>query len=281
MLRLALLGHPVAHSRSPAMMRAALEAMGLDGVYVPFDVAPDRLADAVKGVAALGFDGANVTLPHKSSVMPLLARVDATARRVGAVNTLARVGDGLAGHNTDVDGLLGALRAHGADPRDGDVVVLGAGGAARAAAVGVALAGVRSVTVIARQETSALSVAESALHAARCHAHAVGLGTAGAARALERATLVVQATSCGMAGGAPSDALLAGADLTRCRRATPAIDLVYTPAVTPWMDAADRAGLRVLAGAGAEMLARQGAAAVRHWTSREAPLDVMRLALGL
>ena len=128
---------------------------------------------------------------------------------------------------------------------------------------------------------SALSVAESARDAARCYAHAEGLGTAGAERALVGATLVVQATSCGMAGGAPSDALLAGADLTRCRRETAAIDLVYTPSVTPWMEAADRAGLRVLAGAGAEMLARQGAAALRRWTNREPPLDVMRLALGL
>jgi shikimate dehydrogenase len=281
MLRLALLGRPVSHSRSPAMMRAALDALSLDGVYVPFDVAPERLGDAVKGLVALGFDGANVTLPHKSSVMAHLTRVDPSARLVGAVNTLAREGDALVGYNTDVEGLLGALRAHGADPRGGDVVVLGAGGAARAAAVGVASAGARAVTVLARDASAAREVALAAGHRGQTTSHAFALGTPESDAALASATLVLQATPCGMAGGPSPVELLARAPLDRCRRGTPAMDLVYIPAVTAWMDAADAAGLRVLAGAGAEMLARQGAEALRRWSGREAPLDVMRAALGL
>lgn len=281
MLRLALLGRPVAHSRSPAMMRAALDALGIEGVYVAFDVAPERLADAVRGIDALGFDGANVTIPHKSSVIEHLARTDATAKLVGAVNTIAREGGALVGANTDVDGLLGALRAHGADPRGADVVVLGAGGAAKAAAVGVASAGARSVAVLARNEASAIAVSEAARHAGRGPSRGHSLGTPEAERALESATLVIQATSCGMTGGAPTEELLAGAPLARCRRGTAVMDMVYTPAVTAWMDAADTAGLRVLAGAGAEMLARQGASALRRWSGREPPLEVMRAALGL
>ncbi len=281
MLRLALIGRPVAHSRSPAMMRAALDSLGIEGVYTAFDVAPERLGDAVRGLDALGFDGANVTLPHKSSVIDHLARTDATARLVGAVNTLSREGDSLVGTNSDVEGLLGALRAHGADPRGGDVVVLGSGGAARAAAVGVATAGARSVTVLARNGVSASSVAEAAQHAGRNASHGYTLGTPEAARALEGATLVIQATSCGMVGGGPTDALLAGAPLDRCRREAVAMDMVYVPTVTAWMDAANAAGLRVLASAGAEMLARQGAVALRLWSGREPPLDVMRAALGL
>ncbi|MFO0649407.1 MAG: shikimate dehydrogenase [Polyangiales bacterium] len=280
MLRLALIGRPVSHSRSPAMMRAALDSLGIEGVYTAFEVAPERLGDAVRGLDALGFDGANVTLPHKSAVIEHLARTDATARLIGAVNTLAREGDALVGSNTDVEGLLGALRAHGADPRGGDVVVLGAGGAARAAAVGVARG--RAIGGGARaQRASPRATSRDRIAVWRCAAHGHTLGTPESARALEGATLVIQATSCGMVGGGPTDALLAGAPLERCRRETVAMDLVYVPAVTAWMDAANAAGLRVLAGAGAEMLARQGAVALRRWSGREPPLDVMRAALGL
>lgn len=263
------------------MMRAALDALDLEGAYVAFDVAPERLADAVRGLDALGFDGANVTLPHKSSVMAHLARVDPTARLVGAVNTIARAGDALVGYNTDVEGLVGALRAQGVALHDGHAVVLGAGGAARAAAVGAASAGAHVVTVIARDVSAAKAVADAAHHAGAAVTHGYGLGSEDAASALSRATLVVQATSCGMAGGPPVDALLAGAPLSACSRGTPAMDMVYVPALTPWMHDAARAGLRVLEGAGAEMLARQGAIALRRWSGREPPLDVMRAALGL
>ncbi len=281
MLRLALLGHPVAHSRSPAMMRAALDALDLQGVYVPFDVTPDRLGAAVDGLLALGFDGANVTLPHKTAVMAH-ARTDPSTRLVGAVNTLVRHGDRFLAHNTDVEGLLAAMRAHGADPARGEVVVLGAGGAARAAAVGVAGAGARRVTVLARQRANAWSVASVAQQASSgCVASAYGFGEEGGARALETASVVIQATSCGMQGGPSSDELLAGIDLTRCAHGCAAFDMVYVPARTPWMIAAERAGLRVLPDAGAEMLVRQGAAALRHWTGREAPVEVMRAALGV
>ena len=107
------------------------------------------------------------------------------------------------------------------------------------------------------------------------------LGDPSVAEALGAASLVVQATSCGMAGGGDSGALLAGAPLAACARGTAAVDLVYAPPVTPWMRAAEAAGLRVLEGAGAQMLAGQGAAALARWTGREAPVVVMRAALWL
>lgn len=282
MMRLALLGRPVAHSRSPVMMRAALDATGLDGVYVACDVAPEHLGDAVRGLGALGFDGANVTLPHKVAVMQLVARVDDAARRVGAVNTLVREGDGFAGYNTDVDGVRGAWKAHDVTARGARAVVLGAGGAARAAAVALAMEGAATVHVLARRYDAAEAVC-AALRDGPWETRAVAdtLGSAAALRALETATLVVQATSCGMHGGPTSEALLEGAPLRRCAAGTLAMDLVYTPAETPWMREASRVGLRVLTGAGAEMLARQGAAAFARWTGRDAPVAVMRAALGL
>lgn len=282
MMRLALLGRPVTHSRSPAMMRAALDATALDGVYIACDVAPEGLGDAVRGLAALGFDGANVTLPHKVAVMQHLSRIDDAARRVGAVNTLVREGDGFAGYNTDVDGVRGAWRAHGVTAEGARGVVLGAGGAARAAAVALALDGAATVWVLARR----LDAAEAVCVALRdgpwqARAEADTLGSVGATCALGTATLVVQATSCGMRGGPTSDALLEGAPLRCCLAGTLAMDLVYTPAETPWMREAARVGMRVLPGAGAEMLARQGATAFARWTGRDAPLAVMRAALGL
>jgi shikimate dehydrogenase len=279
-IRLALLGQPVVHSRSPAMMHAALAAMGLEGVYVPFEVAPEGLGDAVRGLAALRFDGANVTVPHKVAVMEHLAAVDDDARLAGAVNTLVRAGEGFVGYNTDIEGLREALAHHGASARGERAVVLGGGGAARAAAVALVRDGAVRVDVVARRSQAAMALAD-VVERAGASAGAHRLGDPSVAEALGAARIVVQATSCGMAGGPDSGALLAGAPLAACARGTAAVDLVYAPPVTPWMRAAEAAGLRVLEGAGAQMLAGQGAAALARWTGREAPVAVMRAALWL
>jgi shikimate dehydrogenase len=279
-IRLALLGRPVVHSRSPAMMRAAFAAMGVEGAYVPFDIAPEGLGDAVRALVALGFDGANVTVPHKVAVMAHLAATDADARLAGAVNTLVRTGDGFVGYNTDIAGLREALAHGGASAQGEAAVVLGAGGASRAAAVALVRDGATRVDVVARRFPEALAlveVVERAGAAGRAHR----LGDASVSNALGAARVVVQATSCGMTGGNDTSELLAGADLRACGAGAVAVDLVYAPAVTPWMHAAEAAGMRVLAGAGARMLAGQGAAALARWTGREAPIDVMRAALGL
>jgi len=280
-IRLALLGRPVAHSRSPAMMRAAFDAMGVEGVYVACDVAPEALGDALRGLTALGFDGANVTVPHKVAVMELAAAVDDDARLAGAVNTLVSApGGGFRGCNTDIDGLREALAHHGVRVKGERAVVLGGGGAARAAAVALAREGAARVDVVARRFSEARAVAEVAARAgAEGRAHR--LGDASVARALGDASVVAQATSCGMVGAGDCAELLAGAPLAACARGVAAVDLVYAPAVTDWMRAAAGAGLRVCEGAGARMLAAQGAAALARWTGREAPVAVMRAALGL
>ncbi|HKU38562.1 MAG TPA: shikimate dehydrogenase, partial [Polyangiales bacterium] len=134
----AILGFPVAHSLSPAMHNSALEALGIDARYVAFEVAPERLPDAVRGLRALGVRGANITVPHKIAILPLLDAVDAIAQHVGAVNTLLRDGDRLIGTNTDAEGLARALREAGVQLAGARVTVLGAGGAARASVVGLA-----------------------------------------------------------------------------------------------------------------------------------------------
>lgn len=275
-----LIGHPVAHSRSPKMMNAAFAALGLDAEYTLTDTPGERLGATLRALFEKGYAGANVTLPHKVAAMPHLASNDLAARAIGAVNTLVRGPRGFVGHNTDADAVVDTLRAHGAVIEGADVVVIGSGGAARAAAIGLARANVASVTVIARDRDAALSLATSvgvvALHVESAWTR---LKREDSAAALAAASVVIQATSCGMQGGPPDDDILKGADLTRCAPGTVAFDLVYVPEETRWMREAARCGLDVIERGGTEMLVRQGAAALKLWFGVEAPVEVMRAAL--
>lgn len=273
-LCLALLGQPVAHSRSPAMMRAALAALGLEGIYAAFDVAPAGLDAALDGLWALGFRGANVTAPHKAAVAArLAARLTPEAARTGAVNTLLRGPDGWVGHNTDVEGLALALHAERAAIRGASAVLLGAGGAARAAALCLAGLGVAGVTVLARDALRAQGVADVAT-AVGLRAGAAGMDSADGLRALAGAAVVVQCTSAEVSGGATL-----AVSLAPCAPGTLAVDLVYAPRVTPWMRRAEAAGMRVVPDAALTMLAGQGAAALSAWTGVAPPVAVMRAAL--
>ena len=136
-------GHPVGHSRSPAMHNAALEALGLDWVYVPFDVSLEDLAAGVGGLRALGLVGVNVTVPLKQSVVPLLDVVDEEASWIGSVNTICNRDGQLYGYSTDGDGFLRSLEAVGQSPDRRQVLLLGAGGSARAVAFALASRGCR------------------------------------------------------------------------------------------------------------------------------------------
>lgn len=273
-LCLALLGHPVAHSRSPAMMRAALAALGLEGFYAAFDVAPAGIDAALDGLWALGFRGANVTAPHKAAVAArLAARLTPEAARTGAVNTLLRGPHGWEGHNTDVEGLALALRDEAAALRGASAVVLGAGGAARAAALCLAGFGVAEVTVLARDALRARGVADVAARGG-LRTGAAAMDSAEGARALAAAGVVVQCTSAEVSAGTTL-----AVSLGPCAPGTLAVDLVYAPRVTPWMRRAEAAGMRVVPDAALTMLAGQGAAALSAWTGAAPPLAVMRAAL--
>jgi shikimate dehydrogenase len=261
--RLALLGHPVAHSRSPAMMTAAFRALGLDATYEARDTPPGALDAALAALWDEGFVGANVTAPWKSAVRASLRSVDAVGGRCGAVNTLVRAADGFAGTSTDVAGFTRAVLDGGAALAGQRVVVLGAGGAARAVVVAAEDAGAASVTVLARSAAPGRSV---------------GFGTPAARAAVAEATVIVQATPCGMTGGPPGGEIVAAVALGDCAPGAVAVDLVYAPRETEWMGAARAAGLRVLDDAGAAMLVAQGAAAFERWFGRAAPVGAMRAA---
>ena len=292
MNRFALLGHPVAHSVSPAMHRAALASLGVQGTYDAVDVADEaalreRIGDLRYGL----FGGANVTLPWKIAALDASDDVDASAREVSAANTLV-VRDGrVVAHNTDAAGLADDLRALGAVGRT--AVVIGAGGGALAAVVACRALGAGLVAVTSRSFTSSDTLLESpaadrlrALGALPCPWPAIepGATSSKASQALRlqltdiaaSADLVVQATSAGMTGAAPGEPVAAIVPWSALRRDVLVYDLVYTPRETPFLRAARAEGLRASHGLG--MLARQGARSLALWTGRQVDAEVMRLA---
>lgn len=255
----AVIGSPVTHSRSPAIHNAAFAALGLDWVYVAFEVAPGRGADAVAAVRSLGLGGLSVTMPHKLDVARAVDELSPAAAALGAVNTVVPAADGrVVGHNTDGDGFVDSLRAEGVDPAGMAVALLGAGGAARSVAVALAAAGARSVVVVNRTEARAAEVAGLA----------GAVGRVGAAGDVAAADLVVNSTSVGMGaeGGLPCDPGLLSARQV-------VADLVYHPLETPLLVAAASLGAATVGGLG--MLVHQAARQLTLWTGREAPIAVM------
>ena len=243
-----VLGHPVAHSRSPAMHNAAFAALGLDWHYVKLPVPPELFERTVRALPGSGYRGANVTIPHKFAALALADSATPAARAVGAANTLTFEDDGIDADNTDVGGFLGAL---GESPRGRTAVVLGAGGAARAVVWALVEAGAADVAIWNRTPERAQELANA------FGARAVALP--------ESADIAVNATSVGLQEGSlPLDGLESPAV---------AVELVYGSA-TPFATWAREGGARVVDGL--EVLVRQGALSFQRWTGVDPPLDVMR-----
>lgn len=263
-----VMGWPVAHSLSPAMHNAAFQALGLDWLYAPFAVPPQRLADAARGLAALGAAGTNVTIPHKLAVMDLVDEVSPAARAIGAANTLV-FGARVFADNTDWRGFLRALADVGCDPTGRRCFVLGAGGAARS--IVYALASVQAETLVFNRSVERAAGLVADLGAAFPHAQLRSLPyEALPDEAARRPGLIVNTTSLGMVprvetspwpGGVPIPA-----DAT-------VYDLVYNPLATRFLREAKAAGARAVDGLG--MLVHQGAIAFEMWTGVQPPTDVM------
>jgi len=268
---LGVLGWPVEHSRSPAIHTAALEASGIDAVYLPLPVPPESLASAIDGLRALGAFGANVTLPHKERVMEHLDAVEPSARAIGAVNTIVRDGDRLVGANTDGAGLARSLSEAGVVVRGARVLVVGAGGAARASVAGLLEEGAAEVAVAARRADRAADIASSIEGAVS----ALDLSDPGAMRAAAAQTdLLVQATSATLGDRDPTFA--ASLPLAELPASAAVVDLVYSPRETSVLRAAAARGLRTVDGLG--MLVWQAALAFERWHGVTAPVEVMRRA---
>jgi shikimate dehydrogenase len=260
----AVLGSPIAHSRSPAMLNAAFAATGLDWVFVACDVTEASAADAVRGLRALGVRGASVTMPLKAAMVDLVDEVDPEAAALQSVNCLWWRGESLVGSSTDGAGFVRSLDAEGVAPAGLRVVVVGAGAAARAVVHSLAAAGASEVVVVNR--TPAKAEAAAAL--------AGTVGRVGVEDDLRVADLVVNATSVGMADTPGAGALPFDAVLLRAGQVV--ADLVYHPLRTPLLDAAAAAGARPIGGIG--MLVQQAALAFERWTGVPAPVDVLTAA---
>jgi shikimate dehydrogenase len=268
-----LIGDPVAHSRSPALHNAAFAQLGLRARYELWPTPAAVLPARIESLRAPHILGANVTLPHKIAVLELLDRLDPAVEVIGAANTIIREADGsLTGANTDAPAFLASLREEaGYDPAGQTAVILGASGAARAAAVALIGAGLGRLAVVNRTIERAEALLGDLLAAADGdpQLYALALDDAGLRELLAEATLIVNATSIGWHG---DESPLAAALIPP---GALVYDMVYRPTQL-LRDAAAR-GARTLDGAG--MLARQAALAFERWTGQTAPLDAMRAAL--
>lgn len=269
---LGVIGHPVGHSLSPAMQNAAIEALGLDAVYVPFDVAPEELGQAIEGIRALGIAGVNVTIPHKEAVIPLLDKVEDDAREIGSVNTVANVGGRLIGSSTDGPGFMRSLAEAGCAPGGYKAVVLGAGGAGRAVTFALAKVGAK-VVVLDEMAGKAERLARDVQKAAEPGMVHAEPGIERLAEHLQRANLLVNCTPVGM--HPEEEAMPVQPELLRDDLIV--FDLVYNPVRTKLLAAAEAAGARTVTGV--KMLVYQGALSFRRWTGIDPPIDVMEAAV--
>jgi shikimate dehydrogenase len=258
----AVIGTPIRHSLSPAIHNAAYRALGIDWVFVAFDVPAGEGGAAVAAMRTLGLAGMAVTMPHKEGAARACDDLTADAARLGVVNSVRLADDGrLVGDSTDGEGFVRALREAGHDPAGRQVLVLGAGGAARAVVLALGRQGSK-VVVAARRENAALAAAELVPGAvASTWPPHEGL--------LARADIVVNATPIGMAADprSPLDAAEA------FRPGQVVVDLIYHPLETPMLAAAAAAGAATVNGVG--MLVHQAALQVEGWTGRAAPLPEM------
>ena len=257
-----VMGWPVGHSRSPRLHSYWLARHGIDGAYVPLAVAPENLEHAVRGLSALGFAGANVTIPHKEAVMPFLDDLDPAAERIGAVNTIVVQDGRLFGRNTDGFGFLENLKAGAPDWRAdaGPAVVIGAGGAAKAVAWALLDAGVPALQIVNRTAARAEALADAL--------DATAQVTAWESRheALGGAALVVNTSALGMTGHPALDL-----DVGRLAGTAVVNDIVYQPLETPLLAAVRARGLTAVEGIG--MLLHQGRPGFHAWFGVDPMVD--------
>lgn len=250
----AVIGDPIEHSKSPAMHNAWFEEMAIDAAYIPVHVTPENLESAIAGFKTLGAGGWNVTIPHKTAIIPYLDELDELAAKMGAVNTVVRTKDGkLKGYNTDGVGFVRSLEeAVGTHHKDKSVLLIGAGGAARGIAFAMQQQGYTNLTIANRTVANAQTIVDE-----------MGIGRAiSLAEAEENLAdfgILVQMTSAGLATGNFSMPF----SLNRLTKGAIVADIVYNPLMTPFLQAAEEKGACVVTGLG--MFVHQGAIAFNYW----------------
>jgi shikimate dehydrogenase len=266
-----VIGDPIEHSLSPTMQNAAFNALKLDVAFLAFKVKPAELENAVNGMRALNIRGLNVTMPHKSTVMNFLDRIDLSAQIVNSVNTILNKESKLFGFNTDGVGALKALRENGVEPKGRKVLLLGAGGAARAIAYTMAKES-DELAVLNRTVKPAQELVKLLEKTANKKIVAGALSPKEIQQNLQDSDILINATSIGMKPKV--DESLVAPKLLRPDLAV--MDIVYNPIETKLAKDSKAAGAKVVSGV--EMLIYQGAASFEIWTGKSAPVEVMRQA---
>ncbi|AZR74181.1 shikimate dehydrogenase [Anoxybacter fermentans] len=273
---LGIIGDPIEHSLSPIMHNAALEKQKLDYIYLPFQVTPDNLKDALKGFKALNIVGVNVTIPYKVAVMSYLDQISEEAALIGAINTIHLKDGKWIGYNTDGIGFLRSLREDGGtDPEGLRVLLFGAGGAARAVAVQLGLSKAKEIVIANRTRKRGEDLAkELGGKISTTSFRAVGFTPGELKEEMKKAQIIVNATPVGMKSITQKELPL---KLEWFRPEHLVVELVYRPLKTPLLKMARSAGASILSGEG--MLLYQGAEAYKIWTGMEPPIEVMRRAI--
>lgn len=276
MKHLAIIGSPLGHSISPAIYNAAFPAMGIDAHYDAWPTASEAVAAALQKLRDPEMMGMNVTVPHKEAVLSLLDEVDPSARAIGAVNCIAKLNGRLVGYNTDKIGFIDSIRRAGFEPGDKKVLILGAGGSARAVSFGLAEADAALIHIAGRSNSRVYRLIADleANQFGRANFEAVAWQDEPLGRASRSAQLIVNCTPIGMLGSVAEDDSPLAADLL-----TPDLwvcDLVYNPPETVLLRDARQAGAHVIGGL--DMLVLQAVESIRLWTAKEPPLDIMRKA---
>lgn len=265
----ACFGQPVAENPTGVMQEAAFAAAGLNWRYLTIEVAPEGLGDAVRGARAMGWRGFNCTIPHKVAVIPFLDELSREARIIGAVNTVRREGNRLIGENTDGRGFFrGLTQDAGMDPKGKRVVLLGAGGAARAIATELLLAGVEDLVVVNRSSERAAPMVDDL----KQHGPIRFVPWRVSYEVSPETDLLVNATSLGLY---PNVDWMPDVDLSRARCLV--ADAVFNPPVTKFLAAAQARGLRTLDGL--TMLVYQGVIGFEMWTGAKPDETVMKQTL--
>ena len=266
-----IIGDPIEHTMSPVMHNAAFKKFGLDYVYLPFRVKKEELGKAIEGMKALNIRGLNVTIPHKVAVIPFLDELDPLADKIGAVNTIVNDDGVLTGYNTDATGFLQALIERGIEPKEKSVVILGAGGASRAISFILAERGAHIVILNRLLELDwAEELADRISQTFSREVEALELNGENLARVLEKAEILVNATSVGMSPDVNETPVTS--DLLKPDLAV--FDIVYNPIKTRLRREAEAIGATIISGL--DMLVWQGALAFEKWTGRKAPVDLMK-----
>ncbi|MGZ4902031.1 MAG: shikimate dehydrogenase [Halobacteriota archaeon] len=266
-----ILGHPIGHTLSPVMHNTAFDHFSLDARYYAFDVDEGHIEAAIRGAQALGFGGLNITIPLKEVVLHYV-EADALARRIGAVNTIDRAGKG---YNTDGVGAVKALEHANVRLKGASVVLLGAGGAAKAIAAQLLLAGARVLVVNRTQSRSVLLAHHMTTENLACGCDDIeAYGLSELDHLLDEADVLINATPVGMQGAFEDETLVTSKQM---HSGLVVFDIVYNPLLTPLLREARAAG--ALAIDGVKMLVYQGAASFAIWTGLEPPVAVMEKAV--